>query len=90
MSTESLKRLSGVSDGVNKIFTAPSNFLAGSLRAFRNGIAYEPDDDVWGWSELSTTQIEFINAPMEDTVVTAFYTEIRSTGTPFDPDGIFP
>ena len=79
-----------MADGVNKIFTTPSPFLSGTLRVLRNGIAYEPDDDVWGWTELSVTQIEFTTAPMEDTVVQAFYTEIKSTGTPFDPDGILP
>ena len=90
MSIESIQRLSGASDGANKVFTAPSAFLPGSLRALRNGIAYESDDDVYGWTELSVTQIEFTTAPMEDTVVQAFYTEIKSEGTPFDPDGVLP
>ena len=90
MSTEQIKRLSGAADGVNKIFETPSPFLPGTLRAFRNGVAYEADDDVWGWTELSVTQIEFTTAPMEDTVVQAFYTEIRSEGSPHDPDGVLP
>lgn len=90
MSTELVKRLSGDADGVNTVFTTPTPFVAGSLRALRNGVVYEPDDEVFGWAENSTTEIEFITAPMEDTVVQAFYTEIRSEGSPYDPDGVLP
>lgn len=88
--------VSGVVDGVNTVFTTPSRYMATTIRMIVNGQIYEPDDDSFGWTELSDLTIQFLVAPEVGDIIQAFYldkdsegTEISDVqGTPFDPNGI--
>ena len=52
--------LTGVIDGVNKIFTTANNFKAGSTKVFKNGLK-----QVLGvhYTETDTNEITFVDAP---------------------------
>jgi hypothetical protein len=90
VSTEQIRRLSGTVDGVNKNFTTPTPYVATSLRLIRNGQVYEADDSTFGWTEVSTTEIQLLEAPIAGEVLQGFYSELRSLGSPFDPLGVLP
>jgi len=53
----------GTINGTNKIFTLPSAYVSGKIKVFRNGVRQTPIDD---FTEVSTTSIEFISAPVAD------------------------
>lgn len=57
----------GVVDGVNKIFSAPEPFVPGSIVSILNGVA-EPVQ-----SELTTTSVRLLRAPVEGEVVRLQY-----------------
>jgi hypothetical protein len=89
--------LIGTPNGVLTDFTTPSEFVAGSLRAIWNGQVYKPDDDKFGWTELSTTKIRFTNPPRAGDVMTCFYQELSAIpgisnvkGSPFHPNDSYP
>jgi hypothetical protein len=82
---------------VNKIFVTPSRYVDTTLRVIWNGQVYEPDDDKWGWTELSDTEIETKRAPRTGDVLQAFYKEKETTsvedvvvGSPFHPTDLYP
>ena len=87
-----IKALSGTVNGVNKTFTTPSKYIAGTLRAIANGQSYESDDTRWGWTEIDDETIEFTNAPVAGDVLQAFYQDKSSLveGSPFHPGGLYP
>lgn len=88
--------VSGLVNGVNTLFATPSRYMSTTIRMIVNGQIYEPDDDSFGWVEISDIMIQFFNAPQIGDVIQAFYldkdsegTEISDVqGTPFDPNGI--
>jgi hypothetical protein len=91
--------LSGLVNGVNKQYSTPDRFVAGTLRVVWNGQVYEPDDTKWGWSETSDQSIELINAPRTGDVMQAFYQDKTAAGqigvegvkgSPFHPTGLLP
>jgi len=90
MSVEIARQLGGTVDGVNRDFTTPTSFLSGSLRLIRNGIFYDPSDDVFGWTETGANSIRLTEAPEAGESLQAFYTELKSQGGPTDPDGVLP
>jgi len=53
----------GTINGTNKIFTVPSAYVSGKIKVFRNGLRQKPVDD---YTEVSTTSIEFVAAPVVD------------------------
>lgn len=53
----------GTINGTNKIFTVPTAYVSGKIKVFRNGLRQKPVDD---YTEVSTTSIEFITAPLVD------------------------
>lgn len=77
-------------DGARTDFTAPTAFVAGTARAVVNGVAYDPSDDQWGYSELSTTEIRFANPPKAGFGLMLDYQEPVVSGSPFDPSGVYP
>jgi len=89
--------LAGVTDGANRVFTAPSAFYIPSFRLIWNGQVYEPDDVRHGWSPLDTLNIETFVAPRAGDVLQAFYKELTAgggdeivIGSPFHPTDLYP
>lgn len=90
--------LIGTVDSVNKGFSTPTRFVAGSIKVMVNGQVYEPSDDNYGWSETSDQSIEFANPPWVNDILQAFYQDLDSegvslqnvVGSPFDPTGVLP
>ena len=93
-----VRELNGTIDGANKIFFAPTTFVAGTFRLVMNGQVYESNDDRKGWVELSDQSVELIEAPRIGDVLQAFYQDKDSEhlgldsvkGSPFDPAGVLP
>jgi len=90
MSFEVIKRMVEAPNGARTNFTTPTPFTPGTFRLIRNGQAYEPDDDTFGWTEVSTTEVQLTEAPITGEVLQGFYSELRSEGSPFDPAGVLP
>lgn len=90
--------LIGTVDSVNKGFSTPSRYVAGTIKVMVNGQTYEPSDDNYGWTELTDISIEFTNPPWVGDILQAFYNDLDSegislqnvVGTPFDPSGVLP
>lgn len=82
--------LIGDVNGVNKVFTTPTAYAAGSLRPIWNGSVYEQADARFGCVEDSNTQITLTLAPYAGEVIQAIYHEDVAEGSPFDPLGILP
>ena len=91
--------LIGFCNGVNKSFTAPGRFRAGTFRLVWNGQVYEPADERFGWAETSDQTIETLRAPRAGDLLQGFYQEKDPVsalglddvrGSPFDPNGVIP
>lgn len=90
--------LSGLTNGVNKTFTTPTRYVAGTLRLVMNGQVYEPDDDRKGWTEIDDTTIELEQAPLDGDILQAYYQDLDSgtfgldqvVGSPFHPTNDYP
>ena len=92
-----LAKLIGTIDGVNKSFTTPSAFMAGTLRIFWNGQQCEAGDERYGWTEVTDIVVEMKVAPKAGDELTCFYQDVcpipgiwNCHGSPIDPRGIFP
>jgi len=72
--------LGGATNGVNRQFTTPTDFQTGRIRVIWNGQIYQPDDDKWGWSELTANSIELDLAPRTGDVIEAHYLEKDTAG----------
>jgi len=93
-----IRALAGTTDGLNKVFTTPTEFQAGSFRLVLNGQLYEPADPIFGWTETGTNQVVLTTAPRAGDVLQAFYRdylgiEVSGTGdvivgSPFFPGEI--
>lgn len=81
-----IRALAGTVNGINKIFTTPTEYQAGSLRVIWNGQVYEPDDDVFGWTETGSNQITLTTAPKMDDVLQAYYRDY--TAVEVDPEDV--
>jgi len=82
--------VTGDVDGVNRNFTTPTPYLAGTLRGVVNGLIYPVDDDNFGITEISDTEFQFNVAPKTGFRIQAFYGDIPVVGSPYDPDGVLP
>lgn len=89
-----VRPLLGVTNGINVVFTTPTEFEAGSLRLIANGQVYEPDDDRWGWTETGSNEITLTRAPRAGDILQAFYRDLVGIpvapveiikGSPFSP-----
>lgn len=72
MSAPIIRELSGVVDGVNKVFTTAHTYKAGSIVVWLNGLLVRPLDED-GWTEISNTQVELTDAPLPNDTVNASY-----------------
>lgn len=81
-----IRALAGTTNGINKVFTTPTEYEAGSLRLVWNGQVYEPTDSIWGWAETGTNEITLTTAPRAGDVLQAFYRDY--TGVPVDPTDV--
>ena len=52
--------VTGAINGVNKIYTTPTTYVAGSLEVFRNGVLQVPGTD---YTETTDTTFTFVTAP---------------------------
>jgi hypothetical protein len=92
-----LVKLIGPINNINKTFTTPSAFVAGSLRIFWNGQACESADERYGWEEVTDFIVLMKEAPIEGDELTCFYQDVcpipgiwNCHGSPIDPRGIYP
>lgn len=81
-----IRALAGTVNGINAVFTTPTEFEAGSLRLVLNGQLYEPTDTKFGWSETGTNQITLTTAPRSGDVLQAFYRDLD--GVEVDPENV--
>jgi len=85
VSHEKIVDLIGEVNGVNKNFTTPAEFIAGTERAIVNGVLYHESDLYFGWSRISTTEIQFAKAPQAGWGLQLFMQEAEMQGSPFGP-----
>lgn len=99
MATARIVTLVGARDGVNKTFTSPVAFLAGTIRVIWNGVTYSADDARKGWTETNATTIQTTLAPRADDELEAFIQEATNddvtgvagvVGSPHHPSGALP
>lgn len=81
-----IRALAGTANGVNVVFTTPTEYQAGSLRLVLNGQVYEPTDSTFGWAETGTNEITLTTAPRAGDVLQAFYRDY--TGVTVDPTDV--
>lgn len=77
-------------DGVNDEFGTPTDYTAGSLRSIVNGAIYDPSDDQYGITELTSNTFRINTPPKVGFVLQVLYREIPVVGSPWDPDGVLP
>lgn len=89
-----IRTLTPLPDGVNKVFTTPTEFEAGSFRFIYNGVTMRPDDDKYGWNETGTNEITLTTAFLTGDILQGFYRDLIGTevtsdvvvvGSPFAP-----
>ena len=80
----------GTIDGVADEFGTPTDYDAGSLHAIVNGAMYDPSDDQYGITELTSNTFRINTPPKVGFVLQVFYREIPVVGSPTDPDGVLP
>lgn len=85
VSHEKIVKLTGDVNGVNRNFTTPAPFIAGSESVEVNGVMYPQDDSYFGWSRISSTEIQMLNAPQTGWGMRIFYQEAEPQGSPFGP-----
>ena len=90
MSETLVDRLNEDPDGARTTFTTADPFVSGSFRLVLNGSIVLTDDPVWGYSETDSTTVELLFAPDADETLAGQYQVLRSTGSPFDPNGVIP
>jgi len=95
MTTSSILSLNGDVDGVNRVFTTPSEYVGGTLRLIWNGqVIAEPGDELQGWVETPPITITTDIAPQVGDTLQAFYREIIElegvVGSPFHPNNAYP
>lgn len=92
-------KMIGPINGSNRLFEAPTKFVANTLVLFWNGNTYEPADDRHGWAETSDITIQTNVAPITGDDLQAYYQDKSIAGqleledvkgSPFDPNGILP
>lgn len=86
VSHEKFVALIGDVNGVNRNFTTSAPLIAGTERAFINGVMYPEDDGFFGWIRISTTEVQFFNAPQTGWDMRLFIQEAEPQGSPFHPD----
>jgi hypothetical protein len=94
-----IRELTPPPNGATKVFFTPTTYKAGTLRLIWNGQVYEPDDDRFGWTELTNQTIETTGTPRTNDVLQAFYQDEGGSGipdvdnvvgSPFHPFGVLP
>ena len=85
ISHEKVVDLAGDVNGVNRNFTTAAPFIAGTERAIVNGVLYHESDLYFGWTRISTTEIQFVKAPAIGTGLQLFMQEAEPQGSPFHP-----
>lgn len=94
-----IRKLSPPPNGSADVFYTPTPFKAGTFRLVWNGQVYEPDDDRFGWTELTNQSIQTTRKPRTDDVLQGFYQDEAGSGipdvdnvvgSPFDPNGVLP
>lgn len=66
------RRLDGITNGINKLFETQNDYLAGSVRVFRNGALLEASL-VDGWTELGSRKILMKEAPKDTDIMQAYF-----------------
>jgi len=66
------EKLDGVADGNNKLFVTLSNYVAGSVRIFKNGLLLQSELED-GWQEAGNKKILLKIAPSEADLMQAYY-----------------
>ena len=69
------RKLEGIPDGNLKLFQTPTDYVAGSVKIFLNGILLEKDLSD-GWSELGNRKILMKVAPVPTDTLQAYYISI--------------
>jgi hypothetical protein len=69
------ERMDGVTDSNNKLFLTSANYVAGSVRIFRNGALLEVSL-VDGWKELGSKKILLKEAPRPTDIMQAYYIRV--------------
>lgn len=85
---EVIRNLEGTVDGANRDFSTPTKFVLGTFRAIVNGSVYAPDDDDWGFQEMSEYTIRFNTAPKVGFDLQGYYREPVVDGSPIGPPPI--
>jgi len=67
-----IEQAGGPVDGTNRVFTTSSPYVAGSVRAFRNG-QLQTVNLQDGWVELGDQKVRLNEAPLVDDVVSFYY-----------------
>jgi hypothetical protein len=70
-----IELLDGVTDSNNKLFLTSGNYVAGSVRVFRNGALLEASL-VDGWTELGSKKVLLKEAPKDTDIMQAYYLRI--------------
>jgi len=66
------RRLEGTTNGFNRLFETPTDYLSGSVRVFRNGALLEASL-VDGWTESGGRKILLKEAPKDTDIMQAYY-----------------
>lgn len=85
VSHEKIVDLIGEVNGVNRNFTTPAEFIAGTERLIVNGVLYTEDDAYFGWTRVSSTEIQLTTAPQSGWGLQLFMQEAEMQGSPFGP-----
>lgn len=69
------RKLDGPTNGSNKLFFTPTDYVTGSVQVFVNGILLEKDL-LNGWRELGNRKIVLNEAPLDGDTLQAYYLSI--------------
>ncbi len=72
MNLATIESLNGARDGVNTVFTTPSDFAAGTVRLYKNGLAQRSSSYTTSGTNVITTE----EPPKPGDVLQAFYRPI--------------
>lgn len=85
VSHEKIVDLIGTVDGANRNFTTPAPFVTGTIKSIINGVVYESTDDNYGFTEVSSSEIQLNTAPKSWYKLQLFMQEAEMQGSPFHP-----
>lgn len=69
------RKLDGATNGSNTLFFTPTDYVAGSVQIFLNGLLLEKDLSD-GWKELGNRKILMKVAPVAEDTIQAYYLSI--------------